>query len=677
MKRLKKILQSKYTYIILFIFLGIYVLLFTRIIKYNTKISDNIIEGIVISVDVSEKGITFILKNKEKIRCTYYENDFSNFKNILGKNVRIIGKKQDINNNTIPNAFNYKKYLYNNKIYLSMNISKIEILKEENIFYKFKNYIIKEIESFDDPVKTYLNLFIIGNKDLLNSNMYNTYRNNGIWHLFAISGTHINLIVLILHKLLKKVKFKNVLISAILFYFMFLTNYSASVLRVTIFYYLKEFLKLFNINLGSVKILFLTAFIILLINPFMIYSAGFQYSFLITLSILLESKYIRGNYITKIFKISLISFVVSIPITVNMNYKVNLTSVFLNVLYVPFISFFVFPVSIITFLIPMLSGVLKLFIFILEFTNNFFANFKLCVTIPKMSILIIFMYYIITYLWYKFRNKVYLLFLLIPLFISDIVPKINNNYQITFFDVGQGDSSIIIAPFQKDIVVIDTGGLVNSDYNISDNVIVYLKSIGINKINKLILTHGDYDHMGEAINLVENFKVEKVIFNCGQFNELEQDLIKVLDKNKIPYYSCIKELNIDKNKLYFLNSGDYGNENDNSSVIYTELNNHKFLFMGDAGIEVEEDLIEKYNLQNIDILKVGHHGSRTSSSKEFISEINPRYSIISVGKNNRYGHPNNNVLDNLNNSKIYRTDQDGSIMFKIKNDKLKIETSTP
>ena len=99
--------------------------------------------------------------------------------------------------------------------------------------------------------------------------------------------------------------------------------------------------------------------------------------------------------------------------------------------------------------------------------------------------------------------------------------------------------------------------------------------------------------------------------------------------------------------------------------------------MGDAGIEVEEDLIEKYNLQNIDILKVGHHGSRTSSSKEFISEINPRYSIISVGKNNRYGHPNNNVLDNLNNSKIYRTDQDGSIMFKIKNDKLKIETSTP
>lgn len=183
--------------------------------------------------------------------------------------------------------------------------------------------------------------------------------------------------------------------------------------------------------------------------------------------------------------------------------------------------------------------------------------------------------------------------------------------------------------------------------------------------------------MGEAINLVNNFKVEKVIFNCGEFNDLEKELIKVLDKKKIPYYSCIKELNVDNNKLYFLNNKLYDNENDNSNVIYTELNNYKFLFMGDAGVGVEEDLIEKYNLQDIDVLKVGHHGSKTSSGKEFINEINPKYSIISVGKNNRYGHPNKEVLNNLSDSKIYRTDQNGSVMFKIKNNKLKIETCSP
>ena len=183
--------------------------------------------------------------------------------------------------------------------------------------------------------------------------------------------------------------------------------------------------------------------------------------------------------------------------------------------------------------------------------------------------------------------------------------------------------------------------------------------------------------MGVTTNLVNNFNVEKVILNWGEFNELEQELIKVLGKKKIPYYSCIKELNIDDNKLYFLQTSIYDNENDNSSVIYTELNNYKFLFMGDAGVEAEEGLIEKYNLQDIDVLKVGHHGSKTSSSKEFINEIEPKYSIISVGKNNRYGHPNKEVLDNLEDSKIYRTDQDGSIMFKIKNNKLKIESCPP
>ena len=146
--------------------------------------------------------------------------------------------------------------------------------------------------------------------------------------------------------------------------------------------------------------------------------------------------------------------------------------------------------------------------------------------------------------------------------------------------------------------------------------------------------------MGEAINLVNNFKVDKVIFNCGEYNDLEKELIKVLDKKNIKYYSCIKELNIDNNKLYFLQTKVYDNENDNSNVIYTRLNSYKFMFMGDASITTEKEILDKYNLPDIDVIKVGHHGSRTSSSKDFINEINPKYSIISVGKNNRYGQPN-------------------------------------
>ena len=121
--------------------------------------------------------------------------------------------------------------------------------------------------------------------------------------------------------------------------------------------------------------------------------------------------------------------------------------------------------------------------------------------------------------------------------------------------------------------------------------------------------------MGEAINLVNNFKVEKVIFNCGPYNDLEKELIKVLDKKKIKYYSCIKELNIDKNKFYFLQTKEYNNENDNSNVICTELDGYKFMFRGDASVTTEKEIIDKYNIPDIDVLKVGHHGSRTSSSE--------------------------------------------------------------
>lgn len=279
------------------------------------------------------------------------------------------------------------------------------------------------------------------------------------------------------------------------------------------------------------------------------------------------------------------------------------------------------------------------------------------------------------------KKYIYVLPIITLILIYSNINYFNKNLIVTMLDVGQGDSLMITFPNNKGNILIDTGGIVNftkTNYEISTSTIIpYLKSIGIKKINYLVLTHGDYDHMGEAINLVENFKVEKVIFNCGEFNDLEKELIYALDKKKIPYYSCIEELNIDDNKLFFINNKDYDNENDNSSVIYTELNNHKFLFMGDAGVEVEEDLIEKYNLNDIDVLKVGHHGSNTSSSKIFINNIKPKYAIISVGKNNRYGHPKSSVLDTLSNSKIYRTDLDGSIMFKINNNKLKIETCEP
>jgi len=226
-------------------------------------------------------------------------------------------------------------------------------------------------------------------------------------------------------------------------------------------------------------------------------------------------------------------------------------------------------------------------------------------------------------------------------------------------DVGQGDSFLIRIKPDKNIL-IDTGGRFswnnenwqarNRESSIAINrTIPMLKSFGIRHIDYLILTHGHDDHMGEAINFVSNFKVGKVIMNSDEINHLEAALIEVLDKKKIPYgfYKNGNLLEIKNVKLEFINHVVANNENESSLVFYLTMNNITTLFTGDIGIRTESALIRDNLLREVDILKIGHHGSRFSTSEEFLDVLKPRYALIGVGKNNTFGHPTQIVMDNL------------------------------
>ena len=248
-------------------------------------------------------------------------------------------------------------------------------------------------------------------------------------------------------------------------------------------------------------------------------------------------------------------------------------------------------------------------------------------------------------------------------------------------DVGQGDSILIELPHNKDVMLIDTGGIVSYDedwyvkknkYSIGKSVIIpYLKSIGIKKIDYLILTHGDNDHVLEANNIIDNFNVKKVILNSGNNNSNELNIIKNLENKKINYLNVSEYvLNIDKYKFNFINKKDEMNENEDSLIIYTTLNKKNILLMGDAGIKTEKYIIDTYDISNLDILKVGHHGSKYSTSEEFINKIAPKYSLISVGINNRFNHPSDRVIELLKQYKIesYLTSINGMTKMIIKDD---------
>jgi len=681
MKRLKYILQHRYLFKTLAVVVIILTIVYTKTIDKQSiyKYETNFV-GTIYKLKVTDNKTTIYINARERLVIEYYQqlkNDLH-----LGDTISVDGTLLTPTKNTIQNQFNYRAYLYNNDIFYIVRADYIiKIANNTNVIYYVRELIQKRITRISKE-SAYLQIFLLGDTSNLDDNMLASYRMNGLSHLFSISGMHISLFATIILFIVKKISYSNyynytVVIIFLIFYSLLVGN-TPSVTRSLTMYILFAINKCLNLKIKKIDLMCIVLIIVLLIHPFYIYNISFQYSYTVSFSLILFNYKIKKikNSLLKLLYMSFIAFFVTFPITAYYFYQVNLLSIIFNLLYIPLVSSIIFPLALITFIIPKVSRILILFINIMESLSNFISRHQIgIISFPKPNIVMVIIYYFLIYL-FIYNYKYWYIILLIVIHKNMIY--FDKTLMVSFLDVNQGDSIFIKYPYAKYTILVDTGGNPNSDYELIKNkTIPYFKSLGITKIDYLILTHGDYDHMGEAINLVNSFKVEKVIFNCGPYNDLEQELIKALDKKKIKYYSCIKELNIDNNKLYFLQTKEYSNENDNSNVIYTELNGYKFMFMGDASSVTEHEILSKYNLPDIDVLKVGHHGSKTSSSEEFINEINPKYSIISVGKNNRYGHPSKEVLNNLENSQIYRTDQDGSVMFKIKNNKLKIETFSP
>lgn len=672
--KLRIILLCDYLYYILLFITCIFLL-----ININKKIdvpilTNNSYELIINDYKINDKTITiyfdniigkYYVDNNEKVK--EFKDNYS-----FGDKIYIEGEISVPNNNTIPNNFNYKDYLYHKYIYYIIKIDKIKIIsKNDNIFLLIKNSIYKRIDTI--KYNNYLYAFILGKSYYIDSEVFNNYKINGITHLFALSGLHVSMFSSIILFILKKIKLSEKLsyfiTSLFLIFFAFIASFTPSIVRSVLFFILSSINNVYYLYVKPKYLLYIVFSILIFINPFYIYDTGFILSFCISFFILLfnEKNKINNNLLS-ILVISILSTLSSLPIIINMSYEINILGFINNLFFIPYVTYIVFPLSIIVVFISKLSFILNFLIIIMEYISKVSSNIlNVKLIFPKMSLFLIIIYYILLILIVKKINlkKIFIIYLSFLYFRCNFD---KNNY-VYFIDVGQGDSALIVTKNNKSIL-IDTGGKVGSNYSLmKSNVIPFFKSIGIRKLDYLFITHGDYDHAGYGIDLVNNFNVKNRFTNKGKYNSLEKKLnIKSFNNSYIK---------IDNVEIYSLNSKLYNNENSDSLVLLVIIDNYKLLFMGDASINTEKDIMNNYDIGDVFILKVGHHGSKTSSSEEFINSVNPKYSIISVGKNNKFGHPNKEVLDNLSNSKIYRTDIDGSIMFKIKKDKLRIETYSP
>lgn len=677
MKRLRNILQSKHLIKIITIIIFIITLLYTNYYPFKSKYTkdDKEFIGIVTKYEVKEDKITIEIKAKEKLLITYKYQD-KEFNNLsYGDKIKVKGTLITPSKNTNQNTFNYQKYLYYKKIYYLVEATSInKIANNHNYLYTIKNTLYQKINKLKSS--NYIKTLLFCD-NTLSKEIKESYRINGISHLFSVSGMHINFFVSIIYLYLNKITYNKrikYLITNIFIITYLILFPSSSLLRSAVMSILYSINYLLKLKIKKIDILLLTLGVSLLINPFIIYDLGYIYSYTITFFLVLSSSTLKKkNKINKIIYISLLSFLVSIPITIYNSYEINIISILLNIILVPIISIIILPLTILTYIFPILDSILYLFTNTLETISLFISKINITkIIFPKPSLLIIVLYYIIFLLSYQ--NKKYFYLNIILLIIIYISPYLNSNFEVVMFEVGEADCHLIKYPYNKNTILIDTG---KNEYKIKNEVIPYLKSIGIKKIDYLIITHGDEDHIGGSITLINNFQVKNVILNKGTFTDLEKELVKNLNKKKIPYQININKINLSNHTIYLLNNTKYNNENDNSIITYFTYQKYKFLYMGDASINTEDNLLENYNLNNISILKVGHHGSNTSSSKDFISQINPSISLISVGENNIYHHPNKEVINNLSKSRIYRTDINNMVKLTI-NSKgiLKVTTIT-
>ena len=682
---LRKILLSNILYYLILLISILYIFIYSKLYipqeikikeNYILKINNYNIDGNKLTIEFNNLRGTYYVETEEDLR--YFKSNYN-----LGDIIKVKGTLEVPNNNTIPNTFNYKKYLYHKKINYILKIDNFSKLKDnKNILLKIKNDILKRIENTKH--NNYLYAFILGKSSYIDNESYNNYKINGVTHLFALSGLHVSLfsgiILLILNKLKLNEKLSFIITSMFLIFFSFIASFTPSILRATIFFILSSLNKIYYTFIKPKNILFLTFSILIFKNPFYIFDTGFILSFTITYFILLlnESITIKDN-IKSILIMSLLSFLSSLPIIINLSYEINIIGFINNILFIPLVTNIIFPFSIIVIIIPKLSFILFILTNIMEFISKYSSNLlNITIYFQRLNYFEIIIYYILLIVSIKKSKKV-IFILFIFILILYIKPSFDKDTYIYFIDVSQGDSALIVTKNNKSILV-DTGGKLNykndnwkqknKEFNLmASSIIPFFKSIGLKKIDYLLITHGDADHAGYSIELLNNYKVMNKYTNKGRKNSLEKKInISSLES---------KYLKIDDIEIYSLNDSIYNNENKDSLVLLFKIYNYKFLFMADADKEVEKNIIEKYNLKNIDVLKVGHHGSKTSTDESFINEITPKYSIISVGKNNKFGHPNIETLNTLKKSKILRTDELGTIKITLNKNKSLIETFTP
>lgn len=704
---------------------------------YNNSIE---IKGIVDSeVQLSDDGKsnfilkmnTVIYKNKPRKvnqRIIVYVNNQDENIGYRTK-VEIMGIVEKPKPATNPGGFNYQGYLaskgISGRMYLQ-GVSDIKVSGQKGggwihrLGFAIKNKVVNIIsKSLDKNQAGLLEGMLIGYKDGLDENAFTAFSKAGLTHIMVASGMNVAFIILPFAFIFKKLKIgnkaANISTIVILVLFVFVTGFSASVVRAVIMGIVILVGRIIMRETDIYTSISVSAIILLIINPYTLFDIGFQLSFGATISLVMFYPQIKNivnrKYIPGVVSDTLAATIAAqigvVPVTLYYFNNFSTFSIISNLLVVPLVEF----VTIIGF-IMVFSGLLNIhFAAIIGYINNTFLSFILFVTeatskipfsllkLPTPPLVMVVLYYLFIIYLFKGRNyfkgkkyfknvkRAVIISTLIIFMVRVLLPK---PLEITFLDVGQGDSAFIRTAHGTKILIDGGGRAANSksEFDIGESVMVpYILDQGTKRVDIVIATHGHSDHTEGLETVLEEMSVGTVILPDTDGQGLDK-INSICREKNIPTIKCKQgnKIKLDNETVFeVLSPIPYKKDrlsqedlNQSSLVLKLIYRNVKVLFTGDSGIPVEQRLMEQGTNLRADMIKIGHHGSPGSTSQEYINAVKPEYAVISVGRNN-FGHPSQFVVDRLEESgvKLMRTDERGAVIATSYGNGLRIRTMLP
>lgn len=673
------------------------------------------------------------LKTKEKkysgsfkLLCSIYDKDKS-LRNLydrlsVGNKIVFNGIVQRARDERNPGEFDYEKYLYSKEIAALANSYKVSDLKIlssgteyiPNLVFHIRKKIDEKIGSLHNKTTAgLLRGLILADRKSIEYEIKNQFVNAGVVHVLSVSGLHVGYIVLIFIFAFGRfsISVRYLLTVFGLLFYLVITGADAPVFRSTVMVLIVLAAPALGRDYNSMNALALSAFVILLINPNELFNPSFQLSFSAILSLIilfppinswvknlnLNSKSIKWLLI--FLGSSLAAQIGTLPFTLTYFHRLSVTALLANFIVIP-ISGMIVGLGILTLLVGSLSTLVgtilassnELLTYLMywfvglmgseKYSYLMISQFTVYDAIVFYLILVLIFYFLIKYENPIAKITALIFSLILSVFLMQVdnytlMPK--NLLSVMVIDVGQGDSFLIKFPNGK-TALIDAGNKTSYFDNGERVILPLLDKLDIDTVDYGFVSHVDSDHYGGFEALIKYGRI-KLIYKprLDSLSRTDLDFEKYLRHRHCPFRYYAKEtLRIGNSRIYVLNdtiNNYFGalKSNDKSGMLKLVFGHTSFLFTGDAGILVEDKYKNQYgSFLKSDVLKVGHHGSKSSTGEKFLQSVNPRYAIISAGVANKFGHPDKLILDRLadHHIKILRTDIDGAILLQSDGNKI-------